>query len=409
MSSGFSRKASPILNVVLAVLVGVLALHRLAHASTPPSSQVNPVKMTHEFGVKETTDELPLIASNLSLPRYGDFKSGSDRRRWMIDQLRAMGVPNDLLALVARVDFDVQWDSRFEACWGDRDKMAGVQLEMDMSKDGEMRTALGAEGFRQWDQKNMLWEAMSTEVDVTASEAAALYDLKKKLQQRQLDLEQAKMNGTMDDAAINDASDQAQADFNRQMKALLGDDRYAKSQQLDDAFQSDLLRSQLAGVNPSDSQFQELFKAQQQWNTSQLKLDPTSPDYATQLQALNNARDQEYQQVLGADACATLQKVQDPGYTEMKKYANLWGLDDGKIDYVYGAMKNYEASMQACQAQAAALQAQGQTVDWNAVNKNLQQLTDQTGQTLQNYLGQDSFNKLQRNHLFLFNQAQSPQ
>ena len=77
-----------------------------------------------------------------------------------------------------------------------------------------------------------------------------------------MELEQAKAKGTMDDADINDASDKAYAEYNQQMKALLGDDRYAKSQQQDAAFVAGNLRYELAkGVNPSDSRFQELFQA----------------------------------------------------------------------------------------------------------------------------------------------------
>lgn len=320
----------------------------------------------------------------------------------MVDQLRAMGVPNDVLALVARVDFEVQWDSRFDECQNDRDKLAAVQLQMDLNKDAEMRAALGEAGFRQWDQKNMLWEAMSTEVDVSASESAAIYDLKKKLQQRLLDLEQAGVKKTMDGAEINDGYDKAYAEYNQQLKALLGDDRYAKSQQLDDAFKTDLLRHELAGVSPSDSQFQELLKAQQQWDKAQSQLDPTSADYAAQFKALNDARDQEYQQVLGTNAFATYQKQQDSDYTEMKKYETLWGLDDSKIDYVYDTMKQYEKSVQDYQAQVSALQARGQNVAYDTVNGTLQQLASQTQQALQNYLGQDSFNKLQRNQILKF-------
>ncbi|MGP8201881.1 MAG: hypothetical protein ACLQU4_20510 [Limisphaerales bacterium] len=409
MRSEWRHQAPLILNIVLAVTVAVLSLHKLGRASAASASQVNLRKMAGEPGAGNRAAEMPVVAKHLELPRYGDIKSASDRRRWIIDQLRTMDVPNDVLALVARVDFEVQWDSRFEECWGNRDKMAKVQLEMDMSKDAEMRAALGEEGFKQWDQKNMLWEAMSTEVDVTASEGAALYDLKKKLQQRELDLEQAKENGTMDDAEIADALNTAHSEFNEKMKALLGEDRYAKSQQLDDAFQAGILRHQLAGANPSDSQFQELFEAQQQRNQSLMELDPSSPDYAEQYKALNDALDQEYQQTLGSNAFHILQESQDPGYSLMKKYENSWGLDDSKIDYVYNTMKNYAQSVQDYQAQFSALQSQGQNVDWDAVNAQLQQLTDQTGQALQNYLGQDSFNRLQRNHLFLFNRPQSPQ
>ena len=315
-----------------------------------------------------------------------------------------MGVPNDVLALVALVDFQAQWDDRLEACGGNRKKLAAVQLAMDLGKDSEMRTALREAGFKLWDQKNMLWEAMSTEVAVTPAETDSIYALKKKLQQRELELEQARVNGTMDDAEIDDAQEKAYSDYNQQLKSVLGDVRYAKSQQLDDAFAAGNLRYTLAkaDVNPGDSQFQQLFNADQQCNKSQLILDPTSPEYAAKVKALRDVRDQEYRQVLGADTFDALQKAQDPGYTQMKKYETLWGLDDDKIDYVYNTMKIYEKAVQDCQAGLAALQAQGQPVDLNAADLKLKQLTDQTGQSIQTYLGDYSFNKLQRNRLFLF-------
>jgi len=408
MSSAFRHQASLLLNVVLGIAIGLLAMHKLAHASTPAA--VEPAARTHPN--KVSPRPTPNTAPQVSPPaaRYAYIASPAERRRWIIDELRAMGVPNDTLALVARVDFDVAWESRFAACGVDRDKLAAVQLDMDMSKDAEMRAALGEEGFKRWDVKSMLWEAMSTEVAVTPAESDAIYAAKKKLQQRELDLEQAKVKGTMDDASINDAEDKAYAEYNQQLKSVLGDDRYAKSQQLDDAFTSGNLRYTLArnGVKPDDSQFQALFKAEQDYSQSQLKLDSSSPDYANQLKALNDARDQQYRQVLGADTYATFQKEQDPGYSQMKKYEALWGLDDGKVDYVYNTMKSYEKSVQDYQTKMSDLKAQGQKVDWDGAKMHLQQLTDQTGQTLQNYLGQNSFDKLQRNHLFLFKPTQSP-
>jgi hypothetical protein len=118
-------------------------------------------------------------------------------------------------------------------------------------------------------------------------------------------------------------------------------------------------------VNPSDSQFQDLLKAQQQLNDQRAALDqqfqddPTSPDYADQIQALDEARDQAYQQVLGTNAFDTLQKQQDDGYSKMKKYENTWGLDDNQIDSVYASIKYYQKSVQDYQAQAKALEAQG--------------------------------------------------
>ena len=206
----------------------------------------------------------------------------------------------------------------------------------------------------------------------------------------------------MDDAQINQASDKAYSEYNQQLKALLGGDRYAKSQQLDDAFVADNLRHELAKANPNDAQFQELFKLEQENKKVRLELDSSSATYAEQIKALDEARDQAYQRVLGTDAFNTLKKEQDPGYSTMKKYETLWGLDDSKIDYVYGTMQQYQKGVEDYKAQVLALQAQGQNVDWAAVDQHLQQLANQTQQTLQNYVGPDSFDKLQRNHVYKF-------
>jgi hypothetical protein len=407
MSSEFRRQASLVLNVVLAVTVVVLALHKLNRASAPSAVEASPGKMTNETPVFTKQPKLP------KLPRYTDMASASDRRRWMVDQLRAMGVPNDVLALVAQVDREVEWDSRFEACSGDMNKLERVQLEKDMSKDAEMRAALGEEGFKQWDTKYMLWEALSKEVKTTASEAEAIYAMKKKLQQLKLDTDQARLNGTMDDREIDAAYAKAYSEYNQQMKSLLGDERYAKSQFLDYDFVAGNLRASLAkgGVNPTDSQFQELFKVNQQFDDAQSKLDkqvqsdPSSVDFLSQYKALNDARDQEYRRVLGDSAFDALQKSQSPNYSQMKKYETYWGLDDSKIDYVYNTMKQYQNSVFDYQAQARALQAQGQSAD--AINNKLEQLAAQTQQTLQNYLGQDSYNRLQGNRVLQFYQRQT--
>jgi hypothetical protein len=203
----------------------------------------------------------------------------------------------------------------------------------------------------------------------------------------------------MDDAEINDATDSAYSEFNQQMKAVLGDDRFAKSQQIDDAFTADSLRYELASANPTDAQFQELSKVEKEWNQSQKELDPSSPDYLEKLKAVNEARDKDYQRVLGDDAFNNLRKQQDSTYVTMKKYQTLWGLDDSKIDYVYAAMKQYQNSVDNYQSQISALQAQGKTADWAAVNNKLQQTAAQTQQSLLDHLGTDSFNQLQRNRV----------
>jgi hypothetical protein len=402
MSREFRHQASLVLNVILAVTVLVLIPRKSAERA--------PASSTPEVRPEKVTRETPVVVNQPKVPQYTDMASTSDRRRWLVDQLRAEGVPNNVLARVVLSDLEEGWQKRFEECHGDADAMIALQQEQERDQESEMRSALGEEGFKLWEQGNLLKEANIGKIQLTASETNAVYGLKKKLQQRMRDLEQARLKGEVDDANFNEAQAKAYSEFNDQMKALLGDQRYAASQGLDDGTAAANLKQDLAKANPSDSQFQDLLKTQQQWNEHRTALDkqfqddPSSPDYADKIKALDEARDQEYQRVLGTNVFDTLQKQQDVSYSKMKKYENIWGLDDNKIDSVYGSLKYYEKSIQDYQAQARALEAQGQSVDWDAVNKNLQQFSQQTQQAIQNYLGQDSFNKMQRNGFFQFNQ-----
>lgn len=390
------------MNLVLVIVIGTLVVHKLRR----------PARVISFPSPAKRSDEASAVPDKREKFYYADIKSPSGRRRSVIDQLRAMGVPNDLLALVARVDFEAGWESRFKSCHGDMDKMAAVQLEMNMSKDAEMRAALGEEGFKQWDQKYMLWEAMSTKVAVTPAEADAIYALKKKLQRKQFEVEQARLKGTIDDAGINDAYDKAYSEYYTNLKSVLGDQRYAESQQLDDAFVGGNLRYQLASVNPTEAQFQELFKVEQGLKQARSELDhqfqnnPSSREFQEKANALNEAHDLEYQRILGSDAFNALKKAQDPAYSQMKKYEALWGLDENKIDKVYSTLQNFQSAAADYQNQLRALQAQGRGADAAAINGNLQKLAAQTEQTLQGYVGPDTYNRLQRNHVLPFNQRQ---
>ncbi len=416
MSRVLRHQVSLVLNVVLLVTVIVLLLGKSDRAPGPSVPEAN---LGNEMSPRKMTDETLAFSKEPTSPKspqYPDTASVSEQRRWIIDQLRAAGVPSKVLARIALADIEAHWEARFweETRRGaDNDKMSAMQLEFDMSKDAEMRAALGEEDFKLWDQENMLREANIGGIPLTVSEAEAIYDLKKKLQQRQWELELARLKKEMDEAEIDDAYAKAYSEFNQQMKALLGEQRYAKSQGIDHETAAAHFRQQLAKVNPTDSQFQELLEVHRQFNErlseleKQFQNDPSSAVYAAQLKALNEARDREFQRVLGADAFDTLQKEQDASYLKMKKYAHTWGLDDNKIDYVFRTMKYYEKSVEDYIAQARVLEAQGQSVDWDAVNKNLQQFTEQIQQSLQNFLGQDRFDRMQRNYVFRFNQITS--
>lgn len=398
------RRASVALNAALFAFIAGLIWHRATATPRPAGSigSVPPPAQTSE----NVTNPRHVATTLASLSR-------AERRRSIIDELRKKGVPGEMLALVARVDFEMQWDDRFKSCRGDPEKLAAVQLEMNMSKDAALQAALGEATFKQWDQKCMLWEAMSTKVEVSHDEAEAIYALKKKLQQAQYTVEQARLKGAMDEATINEAYDRSYSEYFSQLKTILGDERYAKSQQLDKEFVLGNLRHELSKINPSEAQVQQLFNIEQGWKQAvaeldhQFQNDPTAIDYRARTKALAEAREIECQRVLGSEAYDNLRKQQDPTYAEMKKYQQLWGLDDTKVDNVYSALRQYKTATLEYESQLKALAAQGQPVDGAKANAYLHDLANHTQVALQEYLGPASYNRLLRNRVLPFNQPRS--
>ena len=337
--------------------------------------------------------------------------SGPELRKQLVDDLRAKGVPENVLARFALTDIEEGWASRFDACRGDQEKLAAIQLQHDMGLDAEMRQALGESAFRHWDQNNMLKEAMlGSRMQLTTSEANAIYDAKKALQRRQWELDQARQNGAMDDAQVSAASAKAYSDFGEQMKAAMGEARYAEAMRGDDG--TSALKDNLAKVNANPSQADQLLAFQQQMADRRSSLDkefqsdPSSELYAQRIKTLDEEQQEEYRRVLGDGVFDAMQKEQDGSYMKMKKYGATWGLDDGKIDSVYGAIKYYQKQVEDYQDQAHLMEAQGQHVDWDGVNQKLQQFAQATQQELRQDLGQDRFNRMQQNGVFPFSQQQ---
>jgi hypothetical protein len=334
-------------------------------------------------------------------------KNGSGWQNWL-QQLRDAGVPNDVLAGLVASDFENRWEKqrremerRYKRGELGDDWLARFELQHGEEQEKEMRAALGDEGFRQWDKENTLRDYDLDALNLSSSETDALYQLRKDLISKQHDLDVARQNGELDSADYSEQQDALQKENDQQFKALLGDDRYAAMLNPDSEGE---MRRSLQGLNVSDTQFEAMLDTQRKWNEQQMALEQdTQTDGKSkeeQMQALDAARDAEYQRVLGTDAFSELQKNQDSSYQMLKQNANVWQLSDSDIDSVYKALQYSQKSISDYQQQAEALQAQGQNVDWDKVQENIQQFSDQTEQSLKTSLGEDRFNKLKKNGLF---------
>ena len=127
-------------------------------------------------------------------------------------------------------------------------------------------------------------------------------------------------------------------------------------------------------------------------------------NYDQELQRLDDARNRELQQALGDAASDALQRGEDPRYQEMKRNEQNWGIDDSTVDYLYRTIQYYQKAVADYQSKAEAIESQGQAVDWDAVNQNLQQFASQNAQTLRAQIGDEVFNKIQSNQIFPFAQ-----
>src|SRR6516162_10572813 len=119
-------QVSLVLNVVLAVSVVALVLHK---------SQPAPILSASEVAPEKISNEKPVLPNQPQSPRYPESASVAGRRLWLVDQLRATGVPNNVLARVVLSDIEEQWQKRFEDSaqngHGDADSMGKLQLEHD--------------------------------------------------------------------------------------------------------------------------------------------------------------------------------------------------------------------------------------------------------------------------------------
>ncbi|MGA3284092.1 MAG: hypothetical protein ABSD57_06510 [Verrucomicrobiota bacterium] len=397
------NKALLVLNMVLAGAVIILALRRPTVQHLPPAVP---------NASKASSNKTPLVIAGHEPQSYTNLATTADWRQW-IDQLRAAGVPNGVLARLVQSDFDDRWQKRQDEVQEeynrgevDVDALTALTLKHEVEQENELRTALGEEGFRSWNQERLFQGLNLKDLNLTAAETNALYALKKNLQQRLRDLDQSKLNGEIDQADLNDQQEKAQASFDQQLKALLGDERYATMQGIVDAAGD--LRRNLRDVNPSSAQFAAMLDIQSNWNASRMALQlqaDKAPDASIeqQIKAMDDARDREYQRVLGTNGFEKFQAEQDSRYTDMERYANNWGISDADIGYVYRTIQYYEKSVQDYRQQVQAFNQQGQAIGSDTVQKNLQQFSQQTEQSLRNYLGDDRFNKLKRNGIINFN------
>jgi hypothetical protein len=266
-----------------------------------------------------------------------------------------------------------------------------VYVGANVERDQMIRSLLGDEAFQQWDKQNYVDRVVA--LRLSPEEYDAWYMAQKEQEARTLEISQRHMAGEVD-VSENSAQLRALVDeADRRMKELLGPERYAQYKAGMYGGAGNSARWYLRDLKLGDSQFDALAQADAsfaQKNAELMERQRTgfrTGDYFKEVQAIQAARDAEYERVLGPQGMAEWQKQQDSQYKQMIKYATAWQLSKADADFVYEAQRQYRQAVQDAAKNPAGYAARAE---------ELRTLGEQAAQNVQNYLGADRYAKLKK-------------
>jgi len=353
-------------------------------------------------------------SSTVSIPPVEPVKIAKPVANTWVQALRDAQISEKVIADVAAANFEEHWHAlalenqkKFDRGEIDRATLTGFDLKHDEELEKQMRAALGDEAFRRWDESRELADLDRTGVRLSTDESDKLYEMRKNLDRKRLELDKARQQGKLTDEEASSQSAALYAQYNQDLLKFLGDDRYAQIQNGGDTGMSQL-KQNLAGVDADDSQVSGMEAAEQSWNSQRDQLDiqlqkgdVTAEDYQKQMAALDTQRDQDYQKVLGTNGFAEFQRNQSEQYQMLKRLGPGMGFTVDDVNNLYDMLQEYQNEVRGYRDRAQQLQNQGQTVDWSAVDNVLANYAQQTESALRDQLG-DKFDKLKRSNVMPF-------
>jgi hypothetical protein len=394
-------KVSLALNLVLVVVCMALVLRRSSETKAPANA-------------RQTSSEQIAHPGSGSLGFASAVTNAPEQSRALdwIEVLRNQGVPEKVLARLVLANFEDRWQSRQAAAQEaynrgdlDTDDLAALARKHDIEEENDLRAQLGEDVFRRWDQDRLFQQFNLNKIILTASETNSLYDLAAHLRQRNRDLEKARQENQIDQAAYNSEQTKAQSDFDKQLRALLGDERYSAMRGTDPSVGE--LRRSLRGLNLDDQQFATLLHAQQQWDTvraqlEQQQVETGDTNIASRIREFAEKHDAAFESILGTNGFARFQKQQDSRYLELQKNASRWGIADSNIDYIYGVIQTYDKAAAEYDRKVREIEGQGIKVDTDALYQPLRNYAKQVAQYLRANLNDAQYDAINRNQLLPF-------
>lgn len=326
---------------------------------------------------------------------------GAGWQSW-IEPLRAAKVPTDVLAGLVRADFDRRWQPRqaemqqkYLGGTVDADALAAFAVEHDIESERDLAAALGADEFRRWDMDRVLKELPPAASALNDTERGNVYDVQRRLRDELRQAELDRLRGATDQATMEQRQQQARDAANAQLRTLLGSDRAAQLQGVDDTEGN--LRRQLRGTAVSDTQLQALANAQRTFDQTrsdlvQRQTETEDPAYGKQAAEAEERFAAAFEQIAGARAFDEATQRADSRYNDLQKFAGEWKLSQTETQRIYQTIATVDTAVRQYQLDAAT-----RGVDVDAQTNAVQALQRRTIAALTEKLGAERIALLQRN------------
>lgn len=356
--SSRALRLSLVANLALAGLVAVL-LWRSQAAAPVPATLPRPTAFA-----RVEPSRMKTIAAELPAPSTGTKNTPA-----AMAQLEQMGIPHEVLVNVLLEDLNRRQSRRLlelqkeyaPRLVPDRE-MRALARESEATQERELKAAFGEAGYRAWDKEQMLRDlnrarVPGDELPMSDAEAEQAYRLQKEFTEQTKQLQQAMEEGVADKDDAGALQAEAQQTLDRQLEQLLGKERLGQLRG-NTAPTTEVYRT-YGDLNPTPDQAEAVVQAEGSYRAREaalaerLKASPADAANVTaELQAMNEAHDENLRQIFGAEAYDNLKRQSDPTYQTLQQFAETWGLNDQEIQSVYETLHPFQD--QAGRVRAAA-------------------------------------------------------
>jgi hypothetical protein len=329
----------------------------------------------------------------------------------VLSQLEELGLTRDVVVTALLENFHRRWDREFIALenrYAPRPVPEREYIELARRRDAEqlreLKTALGEDGYRQWDRDRTLRLLNVTGVTMTSAESDQAYRLQKEFEETHRELQMAMEDGIVDPADGSILQAQAQEALDRELATLLGAQRLAELRGVSDPTAEVYRR--FGDVQPTAAQAHAILQAEADYTAREAALARRWQEKAadaralvTEMQALAESREENLRRILGAEAYNTQKRLNDPTFRTLQQYAQAWQLDGHEVDSVYATLQSYHEKAERARTAAAMAEAAGHRIDWQEVHAAIDQARQQTEAGLHGLIGAERLRRLTQNGL----------